>query len=352
MGHNLLGERFVARIDNRTPAWHGLGQTFTGPMLAVPALEAARADEVTIRTWPLYYRRDGEFCELPEAVEIVREPLPEDPNPVPLGHASASYTLVQNRDIAELLDAAGLTARFPVETLGVLGKGETIFISLDMGEDRIAGDDHKRYVLITDTRDGGSALKLLTVYTRVVCQNTLIAALREDEGVVRLSLEHTATLRADLGFGLRLIQQLEGSSQRLKAALEHLHSVRVSDATVRTLWPRIYPDPAKGQLLRQYERVDDSGAFDPATLSRLEMLRKRYQDEQRQVETLRATAAERYGVLCAEAPTLAGTALGVFNAVAEVADHTRNGRSGSAAALFGHRADEKLRGFRVLSVLA
>jgi phage/plasmid-like protein (TIGR03299 family) len=341
---SIFGKRF---LSTREPAWHGVGKSWTGPKTAQEAVEESGVGQIVIGTRRMGWQTDtGEFEPCDDRVVIVRYPTPDDPQFVRLGEASSDYTILQNTEIGRMMDASGLTRRFPVETCGALGKGETLFICLDMGDDEIAGEAHKTYALITDKRDGGSALQMLVTKTRVVCANTLSVAL--NEGEVKLSLHHNETIGADFAFGLKVMEQMEQASTRVHDALERLARIKVTAEDLPAVWTATYPDPAKGTLVRHYERVDDPAQFDPATLARLQKLQERWQVEHRLNSALREAAAERYDVLRREFPVHDGTALGVLNAVAEVADHTRNGRQGSVASLYGWRAEEKVRAYRHL----
>ena len=349
MAHNILGNRCL--VTSREPAWHGIGQSYTGPKTAVEAVAESGAKDVEIETREMGYRtHDGTFTPVEDRVVIVRKPIPEDPREVRLGEAGKGYTLLQNTEIAQLLDDSTLTTRWPVETCGVLGKGEIIFICLDMGGASLAGEDHRRYALFTDNRDGGSSLQVLTTWTRVVCQNTLNIAL--GNGQVKLNLQHTSTIGSDFRLSLDVMDQVEASSAQVKTSLEALATIRLRAEDMGEVWSRTYPDPTRGTLLRSYDQIDDPSKFDAATLVRLEKLQERYQDDMRRQSIIRDVAIERYDVLCQEFPIHAGTALGAFNTVCEVADHTRNSQKGSGAALFGTRADEKLRAYKYLSTLA
>ena len=74
-----------------------------------------------------------------------------------------------------------ISEKFPVETVGAIGQGEKIFVSLDAGGSKIAGEDHELYWLITDHRDGTGAMTMAFTPVRVVCQITLITGLRNSK---------------------------------------------------------------------------------------------------------------------------------------------------------------------------
>lgn len=346
MAHNIFGKRF---LSTREPAWHGLGLSWTGQKTAVEAVADSRVDQIVIGTrrmgWEL---PDGTFEPIGDRVVIVRNPTPDDKETVRLGEAGPDYTVIQNTALAQALDKAGLTARWPVETCAALGRGETIFICLNMGKDTVAGDEHDRYAIFCDTRDGGSSLLMLTTHTRVVCANTLQIAM--ENGDIKLTLQHGRNMATDFAFALDVIDQVEANSARVKQALERLQTIPVTDQDLPALWDATYPAPRKGQLLRQYERVDDPSRYDPATLARLEKLAVEYTYQRQMRETVIAAAKERYDVLCQTAPHLAGNGLGFVNTVAEIADHTRCSRGG-VASIIGNRAEEKIRAHRALLAL-
>jgi hypothetical protein len=254
-------------------------------------------------------------------------------------------------DLARAIDAAGIARRWRPEMVGVLGKGETIFMSFDMGADTIAGDEHRRYLLVRDTRDGKTSLEGMSVFTRVVCQNTLLIALAEGQGAMKFSLEHSPTVATDFRFSLDIIDQVLDNTAKVKAALEETAAIPIPPSAMEEVWAQVYPNPRKGHLLHSFERIDDPARFDPATLSRLEKMAEEYEYRRSLVIPLRQAVQARYDVLCRDFPQIAYTGLGVLNAVTEVADHTRAGR-GSMAAIYGNRAAEKIRAYRAVRAFA
>lgn len=347
MAHSIFGKRF---LSVREPAWHGIGLSYTGPKTAIEAVTESGAHDIDIRTrimgWML---DDGTFEAIDDQRVIVRMPTKDDPRTLRLGDASSRYTVLQNTQIARALDDCGITKRYPVETCGVLHDGATLFICLDMGTVEIVGEAHRKYATITDCRDGRSKLTWLTSATRVVCANTLQVAMAE--GDVKLAIEHTQHIEGDFQFALDVIDRVEEQSEKTVQALTALHEIRVTSEDLDGVLDATYPQRAKGSLLRQYERVDDPTKFDPATLARLQQMQERYEYTNGMNDVLKTACRERYAVLCDEYPVHAGNALGVFNTVAEISDHTRNGRA-SGSSIVGTRADEKLRAYNALVALA
>lgn len=220
MAHQIFGKRFMSV---REPAWHGLGLSWTGPKTAVEAVTEAGIAEVIIGTRRMgWMAEDGTFTPADDKRVIVRYPTQDSPEYKVLGTAGEGYTVLQNTAIAAALDEGGLTGRWPVETCGALHDGATIFICLDMGAGQIAGEDHHRYALIHDKRDGTSSLRLDCVWTRVVCANTLQIALGEQDLENRITLEHDQHIGANFRFSLDVIDQVQAQSERVASALEAL----------------------------------------------------------------------------------------------------------------------------------
>src|SRR5678816_1466081 len=168
--------RFVERNGY---AWHGIATARLdgdSNRTATHALEMAEGDYGVI-SQPLYYPDDdtGEWIKT-SRVALIRPAWKGEPKEI-LGWASDEYRPLQNGELCRLLDP--LTADWPLETLGILGKGETIFATLDAGTTTIGGDDIKQFMFAYNSHDGNSAFKINITPIRVVCQNTCITGLRQ-----------------------------------------------------------------------------------------------------------------------------------------------------------------------------
>ena len=200
MPASLFGERFIGR---REPAWHRLGEVFSADekMSATDAMN--RADIMfNVDKYP-------QFIELPDgsriesnSYSVVREPTVDDPQYQVLATVGKEWTAIQAEDLGKMLDP--ITAQYPVETAGAIGKGEKIFISLDAGESKIAGEDHNLFYLVSDARDGTGALNIAFTPVRVVCQNTLVAGLNDAK--VSISIKHNQSIRKDAEFYLNIFR--------------------------------------------------------------------------------------------------------------------------------------------------
>jgi phage/plasmid-like protein (TIGR03299 family) len=182
--HNINDGRMM--YVGETP-WHGLGIRLDQPATAEEAIVAAKLD----------YPIDSElaFTVKHEKVDNVRLIVRQD-NRAVLGCVSDSYKIIQNTEAFSFFDRIVGEGQAIYHTAGALGKGERIWIMAKLPDDTIItkGDVIEKYLLLTNSHDGTSALRMYFTPVRVVCQNTLILSLRDaKEGV---SIRHMGDITA------------------------------------------------------------------------------------------------------------------------------------------------------------
>lgn len=367
MSHEILGNMFAGA----KPGWHRIGHVYGDEgMTAEQAAKACGADTVKIGVFPIgAVLPDGSTFPLSDRLAIMRYPLDpavianikDEPayaslntkrldEYVRLGECSKDYTVIQNAELVKALDKSGLSTRWRTETIGVLSEGAGIFICLNMGVDQIAGEDHVKYLLISDKRDGRSGMLVKSVWTRVVCANTLAVAESENSDI-NIVLSHGSSLQGDFEFSIDLMHQVEEQSATVKAKLEALLSIRVDSSDVPGLLEATYPTPQRGGLLKQYDRIDDPSRVNPTQLGRLQRLSEQHTYDVAANKVIRTVCGDQFERLGREYPHLADNGLGFVNAVAAVADHTRN-RGATMPGIDGYKAEEKIRGYKALIALA
>lgn len=177
MAHRILSQRFY---NNRsTPAWHRLGINDETPHSAEEALR--RVGLYDVRKFPLTVcLPDGKQHET-GLYQLWREPLPEDPQWVPFGASVTSeYQVVTPLSAAQTWDANVRDLNnqvVPIETLGILGRGEHLFICTKLPAMDVRGDQVDTYLLFNSPLTPGSSMGVFTTGVRTVCQNTLNAGI-------------------------------------------------------------------------------------------------------------------------------------------------------------------------------
>lgn len=338
MSANIFGERFLGL---RKPAWHGLGKTFEKALTATEAVIDARLN-FNIITAPLVAHING-VNALTGKYGIYREPTEDDPEYQYFGISSANYKIIQNIDIARIIDP--LTDLWPVETIGGVGKGETMFLTLDAGDDEVKGEHIKKYFLITDTRDGGTSLKIAFTPVRVVCQNTLVTGLKR--AIVSDSIFHNLGMKEILSSRVSLIKKMQTAIKETMVTFDILASAVIEDDEAKVIFEAAYPYPSKSvktQILDQYDEI--SGPLELGLIyEKAANAQKSYDYYSNKANELRDAAFLNYQRFCDEHVSIASTAWAAYNSVVEVADFRDGGETVNQSALFGARAKEKTRAF-------
>src|SRR5581483_9563027 len=136
MAHELLGERF---FSYRQPAWHALGTVSDKETTAREAYETIGTIDVQkLRL----FTSDGLETEFDA---IVREATHDDPVRRVFGVVNKKYELVTPGDVVDNWDRA--VSRY-VETMGLLEKGSTLFVTTKLPTVDINGDELENYMVL------------------------------------------------------------------------------------------------------------------------------------------------------------------------------------------------------------
>lgn len=174
MAHNIhineKGTASFAAVGQK--AWHGLGQYVNEAMTSEQAISLGGLDyEVEKKQIAIAGGK-----KIPGKYATVRMDTGDA-----LGIVSADYHVVQNRECFAFFDSIVDKGEAIFQTAGALGIGERIFVTAKLPEDILVhGEPVENYLLLTSGHDGkaGSAIQVGFTSVRVVCQNTLTAALR------------------------------------------------------------------------------------------------------------------------------------------------------------------------------
>jgi len=203
MAHNLnFNEEkgtysFVS--SNGEVAWHGLGQVVKNTMTAAECIEKANLDYEVVKT-PNFTEYEGEKIPKEDEFSTVRTDTKEA-----LGTVRKRYEIVQNKDAFGFFDAIIDSGEAIFETAGALGKGERIFVTAKLPEDLlVAGEQCNKYIVLTNSHDGTSSIVAGFTTIRVVCNNTLQAAMRDLTN--KVSIEHRTGAKERLAEAYKIMQ--------------------------------------------------------------------------------------------------------------------------------------------------
>ncbi|MGE7775181.1 DUF932 domain-containing protein [Chitinophaga sp. NPDC101104] len=216
--------------SRREKAWHLLGQVG----------EAKNSREVivqshldfTVGKYPNYHFIAGrKFEKSTESFFTMRE----DTNEVLGSRVGAIYQPLQNEDAFTFMDQLAGEENITYETAGALGKGEKIFISAKLPKHiRIgANDDLEEYIFIYNSHDGSGSIVIAYTPVRIVCNNTLNAALKDCTN--RITIRHTASAEQKLVQARHFLGICETYGQQLGDTLRRWTTVNITDKQVRRL---------------------------------------------------------------------------------------------------------------------
>ncbi len=221
-------------------AWHGLGQIIDRYPTSSEAIQHAGLDYI-VEKRPLFtYDTANNLgsaeiitpeIEVPNFFATVRA----DTEQV-LGVVGNDYEVVQNRDAFSFFDAiVGGGDGILYETAGALGNGERVFITAKLPDYiRVGAKDWiEQYLFLTTSHDGLGSITAGFTPIRIVCNNTLNAALNNHSGAIKIRHTASATDR------LKQAHTLMGISSLIAGEMEDIFNqwakVRITDTEVKKL---------------------------------------------------------------------------------------------------------------------
>ena len=123
----------------------------------------------------------------------------------PLGIVKDRYTPVQNIEAFTFFNGAIGKDKAVWQTAGWFGNGERIFVSAKLPRNIfVKGDPVENYLVFTTSHDGTSGVKILFTPIRIVCENTLNAAIAGATSYV--SFRHTKSVHNNLDIAAELLE--------------------------------------------------------------------------------------------------------------------------------------------------
>ncbi|WP_428305451.1 DUF932 domain-containing protein [Lacipirellula sp.] len=216
--------------------WHRLGTKLDEPATAAEAIAAAGLDyEVALQS---LWTSDGDPVGMRQAVVRCD-------NSEVLGVVGRGYQPIQNFECFGFLDSVVADGKLRYHTAGALGRGERIWMLAKLpGEIRIRGSEDvtEKYLLLSNSHDGTSALRVFFTPIRVVCANTLaIAERRSRKGGV--SIAH----KGDIGAKVKEAREILGFANQfydhLEIQLDRLAAYHPTRQQLQNYFEMLYPDP-------------------------------------------------------------------------------------------------------------
>jgi phage/plasmid-like protein (TIGR03299 family) len=242
------------------PAWHGLGVVLPNDALdSVEALQYSGLAGWDLTKQPIYtgnpedgYRQVADHFAVTRATDGRA-----------LGVVGHGYRIVQNEEAFAWCDLLLGGEGFHYKTAGSLRSGQVTWLlaqapfQLDLPDSRV-----DMYVMLTNTHDGSGAVTACATPVRVVCMNTLRAALRGAQATYKI--RHTSGAQARLAEAQRVLGLTRGAAERVQQRAEELASTGISDSDFHAFLDALVPDPPDsrpGQTRAENVRTDISRIY-------------------------------------------------------------------------------------------
>jgi phage/plasmid-like protein (TIGR03299 family) len=279
-------------------AWHGLGQIVDQYPTSREALQFAGLDYTVEKRALFTYDNENNSADADTGIKIPELDVPNyyatvrTDNENVLGVVGKDYEVVQNIDAFSFFDSIVGGDGIQYETAGALGKGERIFITAKLpGYIKVGSDDCiEKYLFLTTSHDGYGSIMAAFTPIRIVCNNTLNAALRNHSGSIKI--RHTANAKERL----EQAHKLMGISDRLSVEMEnifnHWTKIPVTDKQVNQLIQHtLVPNKDALQALQQGKQDECSTYYQNMCDNALSYAMS---NESQQLETTKGTLFGAY----------------------------------------------------------
>jgi phage/plasmid-like protein (TIGR03299 family) len=233
MSHEIETAMFVS-----TPAWHNLGTVLDAPPSIAEALTASGLDW-HVDLAPLFLS-DG--TRISDRKAIVRAS-----DHKVLGTVGRGFRTVQNAAAFKWFQPFLDSGLATLEAAGSLRGGARVWILAKMtGADSVivpqSDDRVTKYLLLAHGHDGSLAIRLGLTPTRVVCANTLSAAIGEN---ATLRIRHTIGAAGAMDSAREIITRANGQFEYAANVFRALASIHVTSAQIRAYIDTVFPAPKK-----------------------------------------------------------------------------------------------------------
>ncbi len=324
MAHNLeIRGGNASMFYVAKPPWHALGTRLAGPANAAAAIKAARLNW-TVSKVPLFATKGGASVRVRDTFGVVRDDLwGEEDCPV-LGIVGKGYTPLQNVDAFSFFDPIVDRKAAVYHTAGALGNGERIWLLAKLPDQIVVvGDDvADKYLLLSNSHDGQSAVQVKFTPIRVVCQNTLNMAL-SDGPTIRVT--HTANVQQRLEQAHRLLGIVERGFANLANTFRAMCKLTLDASKLDEYLAEVFPVPKDPENEKAAKRT--------------------YEDRSRSRQLFESGRGN-------DLPGVRHTLWAAYNGVTEFIDHHKAipaGERAMEANCFGSGYQAKARALRVAS---
>lgn len=213
MAHNLAKNAdgtYKMAFSGQTP-WHGLGKQQNEMMTSEQALREAGLN-YEVGLLPVKITIEGKDYVVPDRFATYRKDIN-----LPFCTVGSKYTVIQNTEAFKFIDSVLGRKEAVIETAGALFNGEKVFITCKLPNNiRMKGtnDIIENFLVLVNDFTGSDPLYALFTPVRVVCHNTVNAAMRDFSN--KYTIRHTVSSKLKLDFGQEILGVYNTYSQQIE----------------------------------------------------------------------------------------------------------------------------------------
>lgn len=234
MAHNLNYNEQTGKYSFysvKEKAWHNLGQIADQYETSADVLEKAGLNFIVEKRPNIHRLPSGKEIESTKSFFTFRT----DTEEILGDQLGGDYRVIQNKQAFEFFDAIAGKDGVYYETAGALGKGEKIFITAKLPNYIKVGNNDliEKYLFLTTAHDGKGSIIAAFTPIRIVCNNTLNAALSNCSNMV--TIRHTTGALDRLKEAHKVMGMVNTVSPILEQVFNHWSTVKIQDPEIRKL---------------------------------------------------------------------------------------------------------------------
>lgn len=231
--------------------WHRQGVQLDAPATAAEAMVAAGLDW-KVQLQPIYTGVDRDVG-VKDRYVVCRTDRLDDTDGGQLGIVGSGYTPLQNMAAFSFLDGVVDKDEAVYHTAGALRGGRRVWLLAKLpGHVRVVGDDIvEKYLLLSNSHDGTSAVRVGITPIRVVCMNTLTLALR---GMGGLAIRHYPDVADRVHEAARLLGVVNNAYEEVGVAVRQMAATPMVSSRLQEYFEQVLPMPDENDELGR-ERV-------------------------------------------------------------------------------------------------
>lgn len=243
MPHNIanINGKPAMMYSGQLP-WQGVGKRLNGPVTAREAIKEAQLDWEVAKV-PIYLKPTKHYKAIANKFAVVRTDSGNLKDVVALGVVGKTYQPLQNTDAFEWFDPIVGKGEAVYHTAGALWDGEHVWILAKLpGKIRVVGEDiAEKYLLLSNSHDGSSSVRVKFAPIRTACLNTL---LMPSSVGTRIRVRHNRQLHAHLSAATVNLGIINACFSAIGANFQLFAGVRMDEQRLTEYLGAVFPEPA------------------------------------------------------------------------------------------------------------